>query len=468
MIEISREDVFIQLLKPKDNLFGIDFDPHENSMEMKKIKNKTMNISSGFKMNDEDEVEEIYNFEDLKNYQEIIEHEEEEEEGEGERKVTAIRNIVKDKIDSNENKLICLDGRKPINGFILSERRENNFLKKKFKNIEIPLNFKPSPKLLFDDDSSSGKIKILSISKRSELLDEKKLPSKPKIEKKSNNFHQELPDIMKSRFVFGTKESTSIQEPISSGLYQIKPEKKEEIIKKKSKRIIFEWYPNRILSKRFDIQHPNLKIDTPKAFYSQRKPKVYDNLNIGAEIDLFDRLNKKDENINQDEEVEEIIRPSIEIFKEIFEPKNDVDVDVDNLNKEDEEEGEDIIIERLEENEDDLFAPTKQIQSIISFTSTSRSTTVDQPSPSLNNVSINSNWNKIKSDFLLDEEEEEERKEIKKIESDFKPVYVPQNKLKIKDSKKEKVDKKVNKEGEKSYKELKKELSKLKKQLKKK
>ena len=369
MIEISREDVFIQLLKPKDNLFGIDFDPHENSMEMKKIKNKTMNISSGFKMNDEDEVEEIYNFEDLKNYQEIIEHEEEEEEeeegkGEGERKVTAIRNIVKDKIDSNENKLICLDGRKPINGFILSERRENNFLKKKFKNIEIPFNFKPSPKLLFDNDSSSssGKIKILSISKRSELLDEKKLPFKPKIEKKSNNFHQELPDIMKSRFVFGTKESTSIQEPISSGLYQIKPEKKEEIIKKKSKRIIFEWYPNRILSKRFDIQHPNLKIDFigTKRTSSILKPKVYDNLNIGAEIDLFDRLNKKDENINQDEEVEEIIRPSIEIFKEIFEPKNDVDVAVDNLNKEDEEEDEeegeeDIIIERLEENEDDYL-----------------------------------------------------------------------------------------------------------------
>ena len=66
------------------------------------------------------------------------------------------------------------------------------------------------------------------------------------------------------------------------------------------------------------------------------------------------------------------------------------------------------------------------------------------------------------------DEEEEERKEIKKVESDFKPVYVPQNKLKIKDSKKEKVDKKLKEEREKSYKELKKELNKLKKQLKKK
>eukprot|EP01080_Neovahlkampfia_damariscottae_P001933 gene1933-1073_t len=436
IIEISRKDIFVEILKPKDNLFGIDFDPHENLKEIKEIKNNTMNISSGFTMNEEDEMNEIYNVEDLKNKEIIQQHEEEEEEEEKEKEET---NKV---MNNSMNNMF---------GFILSKKKENHFLKE-FKNINVPLNFKPSPTLIFDENE---KTKIQSISKRSELLNEKILPSKPKIEKNEKDF-KKLPDIMKSRFVFASNEIDSIQPSISSGLYESKPIKKEEIIKKKSKRIIYEWYPDRLLSKRFDIQHPNIEINFTgtKRNSTLSKPKVYDNLNIGAEIDLFERLNNEEKEINNESsEINEMKRPSIDIFKEIFEPKEEEEEEVNNneiLNEEEEEE-EDIIIENEEEvNEDDIFTPNQKTNLMSNDQLNKKKMDNILISTKLNNES-----NKIKSDFLLDDEEEDHV-------DNFKPIYVPQNKIKQSNKKEE------SKVEQKSLKDLKKELKKLKKQLKKK
>jgi hypothetical protein len=420
-MEMSRMDVHVEVLKPKDNTYGMGFDPLENSGEIRKIKDNSMKISSGFNRDEEEDEEDIYSFEDEKSFQPSVQEEEEEEE--------VKKEILKTK---EEGTMVCFDGKKPLQGFLLSSSFLKKTLKEEFNVIQVPNNFKPKPILSYEEMTD----KVVSISKRSELLGEEKLPSKPQAVVVERDFTK-LPDIMKSRFVFAKDNMETINSstaPMTPGLYESKPVKKEEIIKKHTKRVVFEWYPERIVSKRFDIPHPNPEINFigTKRNSVISKPRVYDNVGIGADIDIFSRLEQKEEEEESPQE-KELIRPSMEIFKEIFEPKKQDELPSIMEMTNEEEEGD--IPQEEEEKEEDIFFMKPKLQTISittpkHVTSTHERITEHQP----------------QSDFLRNEEEEKE--------VEFKPpVYVPQ--------------KKIEKKKEKSYKELKEELKKLKKQLKK-